>query len=42
MEIGLSNVVQIVMDNALICKVVDLLIEIEFPLLRDSLHCPYS
>ncbi|KAL5134361.1 hypothetical protein HKD37_03G007538 [Glycine soja] len=31
MEVGHSNVVQIVMDNAVVCKVAGLIIEVEFP-----------
>lgn len=31
MEVGLSNVVQVVTDNAVVCKVAGLIIETEFP-----------
>jgi len=31
MEVGLNNVVQIITDNAVVCKAVGMLIEVEFP-----------
>jgi len=31
MEVGPNNVVQIINDNAIICKAIDMLIELEFP-----------
>jgi len=42
MEVGHSNIVQIVMDNAAVCKAVGLIIEAEFSFhLLDSMCYPY-
>ncbi|XLR38136.1 hypothetical protein S83_022796 [Arachis hypogaea] len=42
-EVGLSNVVQIVTDNAPVCKATGLLIEAELlSVFLDSLCCSYS